>query len=114
MSVPSRTGDHSLALLTPGVTARCRCFTVTLTETTKKWFRQIEPETVAFWTQLLGLFMRQFQGVKRYATPLSRLASIKQGLNDTLKMYVKCFIEELETIHNLQKNEVLMVAISRV
>ena len=40
--------------------AQCRCFTVTLTVTAKKWFRQIEPETVASWTQLLGLFVRQF------------------------------------------------------
>ena len=28
---------------------RCRCFAVTLTATTKKWFKQTEPETVTFW-----------------------------------------------------------------
>ena len=40
----------------------------------------------------------------KYATRLSRLASIKA--------YVKRFNEELATIHNPQENEVLMAAIS--
>ena len=44
--------------------------------------------------------MRQFQGARKYATPLSRLASIKQGPNETLKVYVRCINEELATIHN--------------
>ena len=80
--------------------ARCRCFAVTLTATTKKWFKQIELETVTSCIQLSGLFMREFQEERKYATLLSRLASIKQGLNKTLKAYVKRFNEELTTIHN--------------
>ena len=55
--------------------------------------------------------MRQFQGARKYATSLSRLASIKQGLNETLKDYVKRFNEELATMHNPQENGVLMAAI---
>ena len=58
--------------------------------------------------------MHQFQGGRKYATLLSRLASIKHGSNETLKAYVKRFNEELATIHNPQENEVLMAAISRV
>ena len=42
------------------------------------------------------------------------MASIKQGSNETLKAYAKCFNKELATIHNLQENRVLMVAISGV
>ena len=87
---------------------------VTLTVTAKKWFRQIEPETVTSWTQLSGLFMLQFQGARKYVTPLSRLASIKQGLHETLKEYVRRFNEELTTIHNSQENSVLMAMISGV
>ena len=45
-------------------------------------------------------------------TPLSHLASFKQGPNETLKAYVKRFKEELATIHNPQENGVLMAAIS--
>ena len=108
------TFNDQMDLLQVSSRARCRCFTVTLTTIAKKWFRQIEPETVASWTQLSGLFMRQFQGARKYATPLSRLASIKQGPNETLKSYVKPFNEELATIHNPQENGVLMAAISRV
>ena len=43
--------------------------------------------------------MSQFQGARKYA-PLSRLASIKLGLHETLKVYVRRFNEELATIHN--------------
>ena len=85
-----------------------------LTATAKKWFRQIEPETVASWTQLSRLFMCQFQGARKYAAPLSHMASIKQGPNETFKAYVKRFNEELATIHNPQENGVRMMAISGV
>ena len=54
--------------------------------------------------------MRQFQGARKYATPLSRLAR----LHKTLKAYVRPFNEELETIHNPQENGVLMAVISGV
>ena len=106
--------NNQMDLLQVSSWARCRCFAVTLKATAKKWFRQIEPETAASWTQLLGLFMRQFQGARKYATPLNSLASIKQGSNETLKVYVKRFNEELTTIHNPKENEVLMAAISGV
>ena len=58
--------------------------------------------------------MCQFQGARKYATPLSHLASIKQGMHETLKAYVRHFNEELTTIHNLQENDVLMATISGV
>ena len=93
---------------------RCRCFAVTLSGTTKKWIRQIEPETVVSYGQLSAMFMRQFQGECKYATPLSRLASIKQGPNETLKSYINRFNDELTTIHNPQENGVMMAAISGV
>ena len=80
--------------------ACCRYFAITLSGTTKKWIRQIKPETIISWGQLLAMFMRQFQGARKYATPLSRLASIKQGLNEMLKMYIKRFNDELTMIHN--------------
>ena len=38
--------NNQMDLLQVSSRARCRCFAVTLTATTKKWFRQIEPETV--------------------------------------------------------------------
>ena len=80
--------------------ARRRCFVVTLSGTTKKWIRQIEPETVNSWVQLFVTFMRQFQEARKYATPISRLANIKQGPNEMLKAYIKRFDDELATIHN--------------
>ena len=60
------------------------------------------------------MFMCQFQGARKYATPLSRLASIKQGPSETLKLYIKCFNDKLTTIHNPQESGVMMTVISRV
>ena len=60
------------------------------------------------------MFLHQLQGARKHATPLSLLASIKQGLNETLKTYIKRFNEELKMIHNPQENGVMMAAISRV
>ena len=57
------------------------------------------------------MFMRQFQGARKYATPLSCLVSIKQGLNEMLNAYIKCFNNELTTIRNPQENGVMMAAI---
>ena len=60
------------------------------------------------------MFMCQFQGARKYPTPPSRLASIKQGPNEMLKAYIKRFNDEPTTIHNPQENGVMMVAISGV
>ena len=51
---------------------------------------------------------------EKVRNPLTRLASIKQGPSDTLKMYVKRFNEGLVTIHNPQEHGVLMASISGV
>ena len=80
-----------------------------LEATTKKWIRQVEPETV-----ITIMLMRQFQGARKYATPLSRLASIKQVPGEMLKAYIKHFKDELTTIHDSQENGVMMAAISVV
>ena len=81
--------------------ARCRCFTVTMSGTAKKWICQIEPETIVSCGLLSTMFMHQFQGARKHATLLSLLVSIKQGPNETLKAYIKRFNDELTTIHNL-------------
>ena len=92
--------NDQMDLLHATLLARYRCFTVTLSCTAKKWIRQIKPETITSRGQLSAIFMRQFQGAHKYATPLSRLASIKQGPTETLKAHIKRFNEELTTIHN--------------
>ena len=45
-------------LLQVSTIAHCRCFAVMLSGTTKKWIRQIEPETIVSWRQLSSMFMR--------------------------------------------------------
>ena len=92
--------NDQMGLLQVTPLASCRCFAVMLSRTSKKWIKQIELETVNSWVQLFGMFMHQFQGARKYVTPLSRLANIKQGLNETFKAYIKHFNDELPTIHN--------------
>ena len=70
--------NDQMDLLQVTLLACCRCFAVTLSGTAKKWIRLIEPETISSWGQLSAMFMQQFQGACKYATSLSRLASIKR------------------------------------
>ena len=53
-------------------------------------------------------------GARKHATPLSRLARIKQGPNAMLKLYIKHFNDELTTIHNPKGNGLMMAAMSEV
>ena len=106
--------NDRMDLLQVTLLTHCRCFVVTLSGTAKKWIRQIEPETIISWEQLSAMFMRQFQGGCKYATPFINLASIKQGPNETLKAYIKHFKVELKMIHNPQENGVMTAAISGV
>ena len=50
--------NDQMDLLQVTLLVRCRCFTVTLSGTTKKWIRQIELETITSWGQLSAMFMR--------------------------------------------------------
>ena len=81
---------------------------------TQKWIIQVESETVVSSGQLSVMFMRKFQGARKYTAPLSSLANIKQGLNETLKAYIKRFNDELKTILNPQENGVMMETISGI
>ena len=63
----------------------------------QKMIRQIEPETVVSLRQLSSMFMRHFQGARKYVTPLGCLANIKQGLGKMLKSYIKRFNDKLTT-----------------
>ena len=40
--------------------ARCECFVVMLSGTTKKWICQVKLETAVSWGQLSAIFMHQF------------------------------------------------------
>ena len=42
--------NNQMDLLQISSWARCRCFAVMLTATTKKWFRKIKLKTIASWT----------------------------------------------------------------
>ena len=57
--------------------------------------------------QILGAtFWDVYASIPRstqYATPISCLASIKQGPNKMLKAYIKCFNDDLATIHDAPK-----------
>ena len=50
--------NDQMNLLQVTLLACCKCFAVTLSGTTKKWIRQIEPETLSSWGQLSAMFMR--------------------------------------------------------
>ena len=57
--------------------AKCRVFTITLSNGAKKWFRSITPDLVTSWQQLSTNFLRQFQETKQFVAPLAHLDNVK-------------------------------------
>ena len=58
--------------------AKCKAFTVTLSNGAKKWFRWMTPRSVTSWQQLSTFFLWQFQMTKQFVVQLAHLGNVKQ------------------------------------
>ena len=73
--------------------AKCRVFTVTLTNGAKKWLRAITLGSIASWQELSTSFLRQFQATKKFTIPLTHLGNIKKKKGENLKSYINYFTD---------------------
>ena len=62
----------------------------------------------------LGIVHASIPMIEKVRNPSKSFGQHQARVNKTLKVYVKCFNEELATIHNSQENGVLMEMISGV
>ncbi|EXB66604.1 hypothetical protein L484_024900 [Morus notabilis] len=56
----------------------CRAFRNHLTDSTRRWFRTLRPNSISSWDELKEAFSLQFIGVKKYVPPKQNLTMIYQ------------------------------------
>ncbi|GMN26906.1 hypothetical protein TIFTF001_044053 [Ficus carica] len=71
--------------------ALCKAFCLTLTGTTRQWYRRLMPESINSFKQLAEAFAAVFLGAKNRKMETSYLFEIKQGESEPLKEYLDRF-----------------------
>ena len=94
--------------------AKCRVFTITLSNGAKKQFRSMTPGYVSSWQQLSTAFLRQFQATKQFVVPLAHLGNMKQKKGESLKSYLNCFTTEQARVKWVPDTGVLAHLTNRV
>ncbi|KAM6583072.1 hypothetical protein CsatB_010074 [Cannabis sativa] len=74
--------------------AKCLCFSLTLSGSAEEWFEKLEPGSVGCWTKLQTSFRRKFVAARKVILEVSALTNIKQLPTETLKNFIKRFMEE--------------------
>ncbi|XP_058080672.1 uncharacterized protein LOC131228835 [Magnolia sinica] len=72
----------------------CRGFSITLTGSTRSWYRQFKPNFIGSFAELSRSFLTQFISGKKSRKPNTHLFTIKQELKESLKDYIARFNEE--------------------
>ena len=70
---------------------RCRAFAITLKGSALTWFNKLPPASVSSFKELSIAFVSHFIGAWTYRKPSYHLLTLKQGLQENLRSYVKRF-----------------------
>ena len=81
---------------------------VTLKGVAYKWFKRLRPGTIKSWQHFSSEFLQQHHAVCDYVMPITSLANIKQGENESLKNYIHRFNMEATKVGSLTKAELKM------
>ncbi|XP_058106678.1 uncharacterized protein LOC131249988 [Magnolia sinica] len=72
----------------------CRAFSITLSEATRNWYRQLKPRSINTFAELNRAFMTQFIVGKKSCKSSAHLLTLNQGSNESLKEFISRFNEE--------------------
>ncbi|XP_050290483.1 uncharacterized protein LOC126728741 [Quercus robur] len=84
----------TLGLQQPPNEILCRSFPTTLKGAAREWFTKLPTSSVDSFEQLSNAFLRHFIGGQRPKRSADLLLIIRQGEKETLRSYVKRFIQE--------------------
>ncbi|XP_024017308.1 uncharacterized protein LOC112090382 [Morus notabilis] len=90
----------------------CRAFQNHLTDSARRWFRTLKPNSVSSWDELKEAFSLQFIGVKKYISPKQNLTTIYQKPNETLREWLARYGEAVAATMDITDREALMGALS--
>ncbi|XP_024023030.1 uncharacterized protein LOC112092074 [Morus notabilis] len=90
----------------------CRAFRNHLSDSARRWFRSLKPNSVTSWDDLKNAFLTQFIGVKKYIPPKQNLSRVYQGPNESLKDWIARFGEQVAGTEGISDEVALMGAMS--
>ncbi|XP_024021747.1 uncharacterized protein LOC112091716 [Morus notabilis] len=90
----------------------CRAFQNHLTDSARRWFRTLKPNSISSWDKLKEAFSLQFVGVKKYVPPKQNLTTIYQKPNESLKEWLAWYGETIAAVTDMTDREALMGALS--
>ena len=82
--------------------AYCRFFPATLKEVAQAWFNGLAPESVSCFQDLNDRFVSQFIASRKQRRTSIHLSKIKQGPQESLADFIKCFHQEAVLIPDLE------------
>ncbi|XP_024033085.1 uncharacterized protein LOC112095395 [Morus notabilis] len=90
----------------------CRAFRNHLSDSVRRWFRSLKPNSITSWDDLKNAFLTQFIGVKKYIPPKQNLSREYQGPNESLKDWIARFGEQVTATEGISNEVALMGALS--
>ncbi|XP_024017917.1 uncharacterized protein LOC112090565 [Morus notabilis] len=90
----------------------CRAFRNHLSDSARRWFRSLKPNSITSWDDMKNAFLTQFIGVKKYIPPKQNLSSVYQGPNESLKDWITRFGEQVAATKGISDKVALMGALS--
>ncbi|XP_024019624.1 uncharacterized protein LOC112091072 [Morus notabilis] len=90
----------------------CRAFRNHLTDSARRWFRTLRPNSISSWDELKEAFSLQFIGVKKYVSPKQNLTTIYQKPNESLREWLVRYGEAIAATMDITDREALMGALS--
>ncbi|XP_058099697.1 uncharacterized protein LOC131244048 [Magnolia sinica] len=69
----------------------CRAFSLTLTDVSRLWFKQLKPKCISSFTKLSDAFLTNFISEKKKLKPPAHLNNIVQKEGELLRDYIKRF-----------------------
>ncbi|XP_024024428.1 uncharacterized protein LOC112092448 [Morus notabilis] len=90
----------------------CRTFRNHLSDSARRWFRSLKPNSITSWDDLKNDFLTQFIGVKKYIPPKQNLSRVYQGPNESLKDWIARFGEQVTATEGISDEVALMGALS--
>ncbi|XP_024032291.1 uncharacterized protein LOC112094827 [Morus notabilis] len=90
----------------------CRAFRNHLSDSARRWFRSLKPNSITSWDDLKNAFLTQFISVKKYIKPKQNLSRVYQGPNESLKDWIARFGEHVAATEEISDEVALMGALS--
>ncbi|XP_024026811.1 uncharacterized protein LOC112093145 [Morus notabilis] len=90
----------------------CRAFRNYLTDSARRRFRTLRPNSISSWDELKEVFSLQLIRVKKYVPPKQNLTMIYQKPNESLREWLARYREAVAATMDITDREALMGALS--